>query len=213
MRLSRIESALRRQGIERYCGVDEAGRGPLAGPVVAAAVILPPKFHAAAIDDSKKLSEAQRESAYAHIVSKTTDWAVAVVAPAIIDEINILKASLRAMHEAVTRLAPAAEFVLVDGNRPIPGLALAQQTIVGGDAQIVAIAAASIIAKVTRDRIMREYHEQFPKYGFDRHKGYPTFEHRQMIALHGPTEIHRRSFCLVPEQFELALTAEDAASL
>ncbi len=200
---SQIESKLRRQGHSIVCGVDEAGRGPLAGPVVAAAVILPDKFDPAGVDDSKKLSANQRENAFERIVRECRCYGAAAIESDEIDRINILQATFAAMRAAIAQLPTAPDFVLVDGNQTIPELSIPQQCIIGGDGKVLSIACASIIAKVTRDRLMLEYHRQFPQYGFDRHKGYPTPEHRRMIEQFGVLGIHRKSFTLLPEQQEL----------
>ncbi len=202
-RWSNWESRLRKEGCTAICGVDEAGRGPLAGPVVAAAVILPPDFDRGGIDDSKRLTAGQREKQFARIIGECYVYGVGIVFPEEIDRINILQASFEAMRQAIAQLDMVPDFVLVDGDKAIPKLALPQQAIIGGDGKVVAIACASIIAKVTRDRMMCEYHLQYPQYGFDRHKGYPTPEHRRMIERYGAIDIHRKSFTLLPEQHEL----------
>lgn len=174
-------------------GVDEAGCGPLAGPVVAAAVILDPGRPVAGLDDSKNLSELRRETLFDIITSRAIATAVAVVEPAIIDRINILQATLEAMRRAVAGLTVSPGQALVDGNRP-PQLDCAVQCIVGGDGLEPAISAASIVAKVTRDRLMVELHGEYPGYGFDRHKGYPTKAHLEALTRLGPCPAHRKSF-------------------
>ncbi len=189
------------------CGVDEAGRGPLAGPVVAAAVILPDDFDPSGIADSKKLTESQRESCYERIIKECGCFGVGSSSSRVIDEVNILQATFRAMRQAISRLNTKPQVVLVDGNQEIPRLMIQQKAIVGGDATILPIACASIIAKVTRDRLMNKYHLQYPDYGFDRHKGYPTEQHRLRIAQFGPSKIHRKSFRLLDPQFALELEA------
>jgi len=181
---------------ERVAGVDEAGRGPLAGPVVAAAVILDPARPIEGLDDSKKLSEAQRKALYAAIVERALAWSVVEIAPADIDRLNILQATLLGMQRAVEALDPPPDRALVDGNRA-PRLPCPLRTLVGGDALEPAISAASILAKVSRDRFMRTLHQRFPGYGFDRHKGYPTADHLEALARLGPCEQHRRSFAPV----------------
>lgn len=208
-----IETRLWKAGIARVAGVDEAGRGPLAGPVVAAAVILPgpadrghrkARKALAGIRDSKQLTEASRER-LAHLIREhALAWAISVRNAAEIDRLNILRASLEAMREALDELARDGcswhpDHVLVDGNVEIPGLALPQQAIVDGDALSASIAAASILAKVHRDGLMVALHQQYPAYGFDRHKGYPTAAHLAALAALGPCEIHRRSFRPVQE--------------
>lgn len=191
------ENELRARGIQVVAGVDEAGRGPLAGPVVAAAVILPEGFCLPGLTDSKQLSAAVRERLF---LALRTDRTVAVavgMAPAWeIDQVNILRATHRAMQRALGTLERQPQHVLVDGL-PVPSLTLPQTAIVGGDAQSLSIAAASVIAKVTRDRLMEGWHQRFPHYGFDRHRGYPTRGHLQRLRTYGPCPIHRRSFAPV----------------
>lgn len=174
-------------------GVDEAGRGPLAGPVVAAAVVLDPHRPIAGLADSKQLSALRRESLAEAIRERATDWGLAVVEPADIDRLNILQATFRAMHEALDALSLDPVLVRIDGNRA-PRLPWPVQTIVGGDRLDRAISAASILAKVHRDSLMLEIHERWPQYGFDRHKGYPTAAHLAALESHGPCPAHRRSF-------------------
>jgi ribonuclease HII len=188
-----IENGLRRLGFARVAGVDEVGRGCLAGPVMAGAVVLDPEYHIPGLRDSKLLSAAARQRLYAEITSHALGWAVAAIEPAEIDRINIRQASLLAMRNAVLALTPLPDFVLVDAFR-IPGLPMAQRGIVHGDARSAAIAAASIVAKVTRDRLMGRLHEIDPRYGFDRHKGYPTPDHALAISRFGYSPVHRRSF-------------------
>lgn len=195
-----VEDWARAQGYGRLVGLDEAGRGPLAGPVVAAAVVLPLPCPIEGLDDSKKLSERQREALFGPILEHAIATAICEIDAATIDRMNILRASLRAMAlcwESVVRGQPDLEgaLVLVDGNQraPLPEV-VEQRPIVKGDARSLHIAAASILAKVTRDRIMREHHERWPAYGFDRHKGYPTAAHVAAIHAHGPSPIHRRTF-------------------
>ena len=184
-------------------GVDEAGRGPVAGPVVAAAVLLPAGFDPTGIDDSKRLSEARRERAFDRILADAVAWSIAEADVAEIDEINILQATHAAMRRAVAGLGSAPRSVRVDGN-PVPNLHANTVAVVGGDALHLEIAAASILAKVTRDRIMRDHHRVWPAYGFDVHKGYLTAAHRLAIEAHGPCPIHRRSFAPI-KQFRLDL--------
>ena len=174
-------------------GVDEVGRGCLAGPVMAGAVVLNPERHIAGLADSKALTEQARERLYDVIVSRAAAWAVVAVEPAEIDAINIHQATLQAMRRAVLSLAPLPDAVLVDAFR-IPALPMAQRGVVKGDRQCAAIAAASIVAKVTRDRLMDRLHVADPRYGFDRHKGYATAEHLSAVARYGYSAIHRRSF-------------------
>lgn len=174
-------------------GVDEAGRGPLAGPVVAAAVVLDPHRPIAGLADSKQLSARRRESLAEAIRARATAWGLAVVGPEDIDRLNILQATFRAMHEALDALSLDPVLVRIDGNRG-PELPWPVQTVVGGDRLDRAISAASILAKVHRDELMLELHQRWPQYGFDRHKGYPTRAHLAALELHGPCPAHRRSF-------------------
>jgi len=184
------------------CGVDEAGRGPLAGPVVAAAVILDPKRPIAGLDDSKKLSEKKRLQLAEEIRRTAIAWAVAEASVEEIDQINILQASLLAMCRAVEQLSVPPESALVDGNK-CPRLAIPVEAIVKGDGKIASIAAASILAKTMRDAKMRALHEHYPHYGFDRHMGYPTAAHFAALRVHGASPVHRRTFGPVAEQLSL----------
>jgi ribonuclease HII len=188
-----VENALRRLGLDRIAGVDEVGRGCLAGPVVAAAVVLDPAAHVPGLADSKLVPPDEREVLAAIIIERATAWAVAIVEPGEIDRINIHRASLQAMRQAVGALAPLPDAVLVDGFR-IPDLAIPQRGIVKGDRRCAAIAAASIVAKVARDRLMQDLDVQDPRYGFARHKGYATAEHLEAVARYGYSAVHRRSF-------------------
>jgi ribonuclease HII len=185
-------------------GVDEAGRGPLAGPVVVAAVILPESCQLEFLDDSKRLSAARREQLVPQIEQQALAWHVEFVEVEEIDSVNILQATLNGMRRSVERLDPAPQRVLVDGNRA-PALGCEVQTIVGGDALIASISAASVLAKVYRDRLMMSMHERYPEYGFDRHKGYPTALHLERLEKLGPCPIHRRSFAPVRQAFERQL--------
>jgi ribonuclease HII len=189
-----LENALGRLGFCRICGVDEVGRGCLAGPVVAGAVVLDPERHIAGLRDSKLVPPAERERLYDDIVARALSWAVAESTRDEIDQINIHRASLQAMGRAVAALDPLPDFVLVDAFR-IPNLLMAQRGVVHGDRRCAAIAAASIVAKVTRDRLMLALHDRDPRYGFDRHKGYATAEHLAAVARFGYSDVHRRSFC------------------
>lgn len=180
----------------REAGCDEAGRGPLAGPVVAAAVILPPDYGNPLLNDSKQLSERQRSQLRIEIEREAMAWAVAVVEAEEIDRLNILHASTHAMCVAVKQLALKPEFLLIDGNRFYNETDIPYQCIVKGDAKYMPIAAASILAKTHRDELMLQLHEQYPLYGWDRNKGYPTAEHFRAIEEHGPTPYHRHSFTL-----------------
>ena len=180
------------------CGVDEAGRGPLAGPVVAAAVILDPHNPIDGLNDSKKLSAKRREALAIEIHAKALAWSVAEASVEEIDQINILQASMLAMQRAVKGLALSPEKALIDGNR-CPLLACPAEAIVGGDGKVAAIAAASILAKTVRDAGMLSLHANYPMYGFDRHMGYPTAFHLQALREHGPSPVHRRSYAPVAQ--------------
>ncbi|MEE2636899.1 MAG: ribonuclease HII [Acidobacteriota bacterium] len=188
-----IENELRRAGFVRIAGVDEVGRGCLAGPVVAAAVVLPPDDRVRGLRDSKLLTPAMRDRLHDEILERCLDWSVGMREPADIDRLNIHHASLAAMREAVVALHPLPDFALVDAFR-IPSLFIPQRGVVGGDRRCAAIAAASVVAKVVRDRRMQELHQLDPRYGFDRHKGYATPEHLAAMARHGYSPVHRRSF-------------------
>lgn len=195
---TRFEDDARARGFLRVAGVDEVGRGPLAGPVVAAAVILDPGASLDGIDDSKQLTPDKRRAAYDRICRDAIAIGVGVIDAVVIDRINILRSALLAMQVAVEHLAPPADFLLIDGiyrtSLPLP-----QQAIPQGDARSVSIAAASIVAKVARDRLMESYHERYPDYGFARHKGYATRSHREAVRKLGCCPIHRRSFKGVKE--------------
>ncbi len=193
MSLLEFEKEYYTQGYRKIAGVDEVGRGPLAGPVCAAAVILPEGLEIAGINDSKKLTEKKRELLYDEIAKVAIAWAVSFVEPQIIDEINIRQATHLAMENAVKELAEKADFLLVDGNDKIP-FDVPSAYIVKGDARSQSIAAASIMAKVTRDRYMVEMGTVYPGYGFEKHKGYGTKAHMEAIRRDGLTPIHRRSF-------------------
>lgn len=193
-KMLREENCYWRQGVRYIAGVDEAGRGPLAGPVVAAAVILPPGTVIRYLNDSKQLTAARREELYGQIRSAAQGWAVGICTPAEIDRLNIYVAAMQAMRAALSSLALEPEMVLVDGF-PIRGLTLPQKAIKGGDALSLSIAAASVMAKVTRDRLMIDLHRRYPQYGFDRNKGYATQDHRIALARCGPCPEHRRTFC------------------
>ena len=198
-----FESKAREDGYRAVAGVDEAGRGPLAGPVVAAAVILPPGYEHPGINDSKKLSSRQRERLYAIIQHDAVSIGVGLSEAPLIDRVNILQATLLAMREAVLELFPPPDFLLIDGLNRID-LATPQEAIIRGDSQSISIAAASIIAKVSRDRLMEMYHRQFPQYNFLRNKGYGTKEHRAAIVKFGRCKIHRCSF-RIPELDDLTV--------
>ena len=198
IRMKAYEERLYREGnrcgkIEYIAGVDEVGRGPLAGPVVAAAVILPPDFAVLGVNDSKKLSEKRREELYDVILGEAVDWSIGMRDPEVIDRINILEATKEAMAEAVAELRKRPNHVLIDALT-LPSLEIPQTGVVKGDANCLCIAAASIVAKVTRDRMMAEYHKMYPAYGFDRNKGYGTKAHYEGIEKEGICPIHRKSF-------------------
>ena len=205
------------------CGTDEAGRGCLAGPVTAAAVLLPEVFENILLNDSKQLSEKNREKLKPAIEAKAISFAVTHIFPNEIDEINILNASMKAMQESILHLKPIPEYIIVDGNRPLNGkLGMKQKTgkiftseeikilksipstsIIKGDGKYLSIAAASVLAKTYRDEYMDEIHEEFPMYNWKRNKGYPTKDHREAIKKYGPCKYHRMSFRLLPEQLSL----------
>ena len=194
------ENALRKTGLRWIAGIDEAGRGPLAGPVVAAAVILPDGFRHPLVDDSKKLTPGQREEAYADLIAMAEiAWAVAIVEHWEIDRINILRASHEAMRRAVQALAMLPEHALIDG-RPVRPFPVPHTALVKGDGLSKSIAAASIVAKVTRDRIMVRMDVEYPSYGFARHKGYATELHLERLKTHGPCAIHRKTFLPVAQE-------------
>ena len=188
-----LEEARYAEGFRRICGIDEAGRGPLAGPVFAAAVVLKPGTEIPGLNDSKKLTEKKREALFDVILELADDYCVASATEQEIDEKNILQATFLAMRRACDGLREAPDLALVDGNRK-PGLPLAEETVVKGDATSMSIAAASILAKVSRDRYMLRMAELFPEYRFEKHKGYGTKLHYEMLQKYGVSEIHRKSF-------------------
>ncbi|MGA6992559.1 MAG: ribonuclease HII [Candidatus Deferrimicrobiaceae bacterium] len=195
-----FEVRARARGFRTVAGVDEAGRGPLAGPVMAAAVVLPPGFTRPEIRDSKALSPKARERAFSLITSNALAFAVGHSTPEEIDRINILKASLLAMRRAVEKLLPVPDYLYIDGNITIPPVeggpwgVIRQEAVISGDSRCVSVMAASILAKVTRDRLMLEYDRVYPGYGFASHKGYPTKAHLAALAVLGPSPIHRKTF-------------------
>ncbi len=188
-----IEHQIWRRNIRIIAGVDEVGRGPLAGPVVAAAVIFPPYHFIDGVRDSKKLTPRRREALFEQIVGECLSYGIGKVEPTEIDRINIRQATFKAMRMAIGRLKPPPQYLLIDGEE-LPEKLLPQEGLIGGDDRSFSIGAASILAKVIRDRMMVEYHREFPEYGFDRHKGYGTAFHREMVLKYGPCAIHRRSF-------------------
>lgn len=196
-----FEAMARRQGYRAVAGIDEAGRGPLAGPVVAAAVILPEQFELPGLNDSKQLSEKQRNQLYPLIHEQAIAVGIGVSRRHEIDQINILQATLQGMSRAVRRLAITPDFLLIDGITPLP-TEIAQKTLKKGDSRSLSIAAASVVAKVVRDRIMVAYDRLFPEYGFAAHKGYGSQKHRDAVAQYGPCVCHRRTFAGVREHCE-----------
>ncbi len=193
MELLEFDREYRSKSAGPLCGVDEAGRGPLAGPVCAAAVILPDDVELPGLNDSKKLTDKKRRELYDIITEQALSWSVALVDEKTIDEINILQATFRAMEQAVAGLTMTPDLVLVDGNRE-PPLPMKTECVVGGDGKSASIAAASILAKVTRDRLMEELDETYPQYGFAVHKGYGTKRHYEALRTYGPSPIHRQTF-------------------
>ena len=194
-----LEKQIRLRGFHCVAGVDEVGRGPLAGPVVAAAVVLPADMELPEVRDSKQLSPAQREACCRTILSCALDVSIGLVDAPEIDRINILQASFGAMVMAIEKLKNPPDYLLIDGPYKLP-LPLSQEGIPKGDQRCLCVAAASIVAKVHRDRLMCDYHEIYPVYGFDRHKGYGTAQHLEALRLHGPCPLHRRSFRRVAEK-------------
>ncbi len=193
MSLFEFDKEFKKEGYNIICGVDEAGRGPLAGPVYACAIIMKEDFIIPDVNDSKKLTEKKREELYDIIIENALDWSVASVSEAEIDEINILNATMKAMDMAISGLKITPDLALIDGNQN-RGIKLRNQTVIKGDSKSYNIAAASIIAKVTRDRFIIKMDEIYPQYGFKKHKGYGTKEHIENIRKYGPSEIHRRTF-------------------
>jgi ribonuclease HII len=191
--MNSFEGKARGCGYRMIAGIDEAGRGPLAGPVIAAAVVLPAGYEHPEITDSKKLSSRQRERLYEVIERDAVAIGIGITEASVIDVVNILQATLRAMKEAVLELSPSPDYLLIDGLNRID-LAIPQETIIRGDSRSISVASASIVAKVSRDRLMEMYHRQFPQYNFLHNKGYGTREHREAILKFGRSKIHRRSF-------------------
>lgn len=198
-----LDGNIKRGRLEAGC--DEVGRGCLAGPVVAAAVILPDDVELPHLNDSKKLTEKKRDELRGQIMERATAWAIGSCSHTKIDEMNILRASFEAMHRAIAQLEVEPEYLLIDGNKFVPYGETPHECVVKGDGKYLSIAAASILAKTERDRIMREAHEQWPHYRWDKNVGYPTVEHRNGIREHGPSPIHRMSFQLLPRQLSLDL--------
>lgn len=193
-KLKEIEKDLHLKGFNKICGIDEAGRGPLAGPVVVAAVVMPQDSFIEGVNDSKKVSEKKREKLYDEITSTAISWGVGIIDQKEIDDINILNATKKGLTQALMELSEKPDIILVDALTGIDTLGIPYQSIIKGDAKSYSIAAASIIAKVTRDRIMRQWDEIYPEYGFEKHKGYGTKAHIEVIKDNGICPIHRRSF-------------------
>lgn len=196
---------LRYSEFDLECGTDEAGRGCLAGPVTAAAILLPENFELELLNDSKQLSEKVREQLKPLLEEKAISFSVTHLSPLIIDEINILNASIKAMQECIVKLNPTPNYIIVDGNRFKPVNHIPYSTIIKGDAKYMSIAAASVLAKTYRDEYMNTIHEEFPMYNWKKNKGYPTQEHREAIRKYGTTKYHRMSFRLLPEQLKMDL--------
>jgi ribonuclease HII len=196
MDIYRHDEDLRNNGFQRIAGIDEAGRGPLAGPVVAAAVVLKGNTRITGLRDSKKVPEKERESLFIEIRDTALDIGIGIVNHEDIDRINILRASKLAMKLAVQNLSELPDFLVIDAVS-LPSLPIKQLSPIKGESVSASVAAASIIAKVTRDRLMLEYHNQYPQYHFNKHKGYSTKEHMELIQLYGPCPIHRKTFCKV----------------
>lgn len=192
--LKEFENNLHSTGLKYIAGIDEAGRGPLAGPVVVGIAIMKPDSFIEGVNDSKKLSEKKREQLYEQIISEAIDWTVGIVDQKEIDEINILNATKKALHMAISNLKVKPDRILVDALEHIDTYGIPYTSIIKGDAKIYSISVASIIAKVTRDRIMQEYDEIYPEYGFSGHKGYGTEKHIQAIKEYGPCSLHRKTF-------------------
>lgn len=192
--LSKFEKEYYSKGFQSIAGIDEAGRGPLAGPVVAAAVILPKGLLIEGVNDSKKISEKKREKLYDEIIKQAIAWGVGIKDNCVIDKINILEATRLAMHEAIENLQIKPDFIFIDAEKKVNTNGIPYLPIIKGDALSISIAAASIIAKVTRDRMMREYDKLYPEFGFEKHKGYGTKGHVEALKIYGKTPIHRNSF-------------------
>ncbi len=188
-----VEHLIWQENIQYIAGVDESGRGPLAGPVVAAAVIFKPYFHIEGVDDSKKLSAKQREEFYDLIVDQAVTYGIGIVDTEDINRLNIRQATFLAMRKALGSLSVNPQYLLIDGDE-LPDKLYPQEALISGDSRSFTIAAASILAKVSRDRLMVGYHQDYPNYGFDRHKGYGTAFHREMLKKHGPCPLHRKVF-------------------
>jgi ribonuclease HII len=197
-----FERSAHKSGALRVAGLDEVGRGPLAGPVVAAAVVFPKGLLIPGVTDSKQLTEGQREQFYTLIIDAAVTYGIGIVDERTIDEVNIREASIIAMERALEAITPAPDHLLIDGNFILPRVSIPQKAIIKGDCRSHSIAAASILAKVTRDRIMRDLHERYPRYNFQKHKGYCTAEHLSLLKQHGPCDAHRKSFQPVAEMLQ-----------
>ena len=193
-KLKEIDKEWLKKGAKKICGIDEAGRGPLAGPVVVAAVIMPQDSMIEGVNDSKKVSERKREKLYEEIISSAIAWGVGIIDQKEIDEINILNATKKGLTKALTELSQKPDIILVDALTGINTLGIPYESIIKGDAKSYSIAAASIVAKVTRDRIMRQWSEVYPQYGFEKHKGYGTVAHIKAIKENGICPLHRKTF-------------------
>jgi ribonuclease HII len=202
--IKKLMLALKFSDFDIECGTDEAGRGCLAGPVTAAAIILPDDFALELLNDSKQLTEKVREQLKPLIEDKAISFTVTHIEPKIIDEINILYSSIKAMQECIIKLNPIPNYIIVDGNRFKPINNIPFSTIIKGDSKFMSIAAASVLAKTYRDEYMNKIHEEFPMYNWKKNKGYPTVEHREAIRKYGTTKYHRMSFRLLPEQLKLS---------
>ncbi|MFC1501058.1 ribonuclease HII [Elusimicrobiota bacterium] len=202
MDLNFFDNGYRNKGYGVIAGVDEAGRGPWAGPVVAAAVVLPKDLAIEGLNDSKKLSPKKREIIYNQICVGAACAGIGIIECSVIDNVNILQATYLAMKKAVSKLSKTPQIVLVDGSNKIPDLNIKQERVIEGDSKSASIAAASIIAKVTRDKIMQKMSEKYPQYGFEKHKGYGTRQHHDALLKFGPCEIHRKSFAPVRKFIE-----------
>lgn len=189
-----VENEILKKGYKLICGVDEAGRGPLAGPVCAAAVILPEGLCIDGLDDSKKLTEKKRDALYSVIINNAMSYSIAFGSVEEIEEYNILQATFLAMNRAIDTLSIKPDFAIIDGNRVPKGIKIPCETVIKGDSKSYSVAAASVLAKVTRDRLMYEYDTKYPEYGFAAHKGYGTKVHIEAIGKYGATDIHRMSF-------------------
>jgi len=201
-----FERGAREAGALRIAGLDEAGRGPLAGPVIAAAVVMPEGLLVPGVTDSKQLTETRRETLHDEIIAAALAYGIGTIDERTIEKVNIREASILAMERALAAIAPPPDHLLIDGNFTLPRVPISQQPIIKGDCLSHSIAAASILAKVTRDRLMRELHDRYPQYNFRKHKGYGTREHIELLRLHGPCEAHRRTFQPIADMLRAVAT-------